>query len=146
MIVKIYTNNSEKIAISKNLTELMTVSGVLRDTTSLQTPSIILNRNISDLINCNYVFIEDFNRYYYVNNITSVKQNLTQLDLSCDVLMSFKDDILKQTAIIKKQQDNWNLYIDDGSFSAQQNSRVQIKSFPNSIEGESYVLVLAGTT
>ena len=146
MIVKIYTNNSEKIAVSKNLTELMTVSGVLRDTTSLQTPSIILNRNISDLINCNYVFIEDFNRYYYVNNITSVKQNLTQLDLSCDVLMSFKDDILKQTAIIKKQQDNWNLYIDDGSFSAQQNSRVQIKSFPNSIEGESYVLVLAGTT
>ena len=146
MIVKIYTNNSEKIALSKNLTELMTVSGVLRDTTSLQSPSIILNRNISDLINCNYVFIEDFNRYYYVNNITSVKQNLTQLDLSCDVLMSFKDDILKQTAIIKKQQENWNLYIDDGSFSAQQNSRLQVKAFPNSIEGESYVLVLAGTT
>ena len=146
MIVKIYTNNSEKIAISKNLTELMTVSGVLRETTSIQNPTIILNRNITDLINCNYVFIEDFNRYYYVNNITSVKQNLTQLDLSCDVLMSFKDDILKQTAIIKKQQENWNLYIDDGSFSAQQNSRVQIKSFPNSIEGESYVLVLAGTT
>jgi hypothetical protein len=146
MIVKIYTNNSEKIALSKNLTELMTVSGVLREMTSIQNPTIILNRNITDLINCNYVFIEDFNRYYYVNNITSVKQNLTQLDLSCDVLMSFKDDILKQTAIIKKQQDNWNLYIDDGSFSAQQNSRVQIKSFPNSIEGESYVLVLAGTT
>lgn len=146
MIIKIYTNNSEKIAISKNLTELMTVSGVLRDTTSLQTPTIILNRNISDLINCNYVFIEDFNRYYYVNNITSVKQNLTQLDLSCDVLMSFKDDILKQSAIIKKQQDSWNLYIDDGSFTAQQNSRIQVKTFPNSIEGESYVLVLAGTT
>ena len=146
MIIKLYNNNSEKIAVNKDITELMSLNGILRDNTSIQNPVITLNRNISDLINCNYVFISDFKRYYYVNNITSVKQNLTQLDLSCDVLMSFKDDILKQTAIIKKQQDNWNLYIDDGSFSAQQNSRVQIKSFPNSIEGESYVLVLAGTT
>ena len=146
MIIKLYTNNSEKIAVNKDIIELMSLNGILRDNTSIQNPVITLNRNISELINCNYVFIPDFNRYYYVNNITSVKQNLTELSLSCDVLMSFKEDILKQTAIIKKQQGLWNLYIDDGSFSAQQNSRVQVKAFPNSIEGESYVLVLAGTT
>ena len=146
MIIKLYTNNSEKIAVNKDIIELMSLNGILRDNTSIQNPVITLNRNISELINCNYVFITDFNRYYYVNNITSVKQNLTELSLSCDVLMSFKEDILKQTAIIKKQQGLWNLYIDDGSFSAQQNSRVQVKAFPNSIEGESYVLVLAGTT
>ena len=146
MTIKLYTNNSEKITVNKDITELMSLNGILRDNTSIQNPVIILNRNISELINCNYVFISDFNRYYYVNNINSVKQNLTELTLSCDVLMSFKDDILKQTAIIKKQQELWNLYIDDGSFSAQQNSRVQVKSFPNKVTGESYVLVLAGTT
>lgn len=146
MIIKLYTNNSEKIAVNKDITELMSLNGILRDNTSIQNPVITLNRNISELINCNYVFISDFNRYYYVNNINSVKQNLTELSLSCDVLMSFKEDILKQTAIIKKQQGLWNLYIDDGSFSAQQNSRIQVKSFPNKIVGESYVLVLAGTT
>ena len=146
MIIKLYTNNSEKIAVNKDITELMSLNGILRDNTSIQNPVITLNRNISELINCNYVFISDFNRYYYVNNINSVKQNLTELSLSCDVLMSFKDDILKQTAIIKKQQELWNLYIDDGSFSSQQNSRIQVKSFPNKITGESYVLVLAGTT
>lgn len=146
MIIELYTNNSERIAVNKNITLVKSLTGTLRGECSITAPTIQCTGGLSEYTSVNYAYISDFKRYYYVSEIKSIRNNIVELEMTCDVLMSFKDEFLTQSAIIKRQADNWNLYIDDGSFKAQQNSRVQVKAFPNAIEGESFVLVLAGTT
>lgn len=146
MIIELYTNNSERIAVNKELTSVKTLTGTLRGECSITAPIIQCSGGLEEYTSVNYAYISDFKRYYYVSEIKSIRNNIVELTMTCDVLMSFKTEFLTQSAIIKRQADNWNLYIDDGSFKAQQNSRVQVKAFPNAIEGESFVLVLAGTT
>lgn len=107
----LYNNSSESNRVDKSnyLTEVTTLRGTLRESTSLLTPSIKIY--LTSLPAFNYVYIQAFNRYYYVTNITSVRMNLWQIDLKTDVLMSYKDSILLNTAIINRTADS--NYIDN---------------------------------
>ena len=64
--------------------------------------------------------------------------------LSVDVLMTFRDEIKNMEAIIKRQENNYNLYLDDGIFKAYQNTKHKLLKFPNGFSDFSYILALAG--
>ena len=50
----------------------------------------------------NYVYIEKFSRYYYVDSIEFVSNDFTRLHLKEDVLKSHKDVILSQNAFVTR--------------------------------------------
>ena len=62
-------------------------------------------------INFNYAYIPKFQRYYFVDDISVFPNKIYLLTLRCDVLTSFKDDILKSYARIVEQT-NSNAYYD----------------------------------
>src|SRR5699024_9213423 len=85
----------------------------------------------------NYAFIDVLGRYYYVDRIARVSAIDTTLYLSCDVLETYKDDILNSNAQLTRnirQGDYGNFQIDgeivnsislfksDGGFSDVENS------------------------
>ena len=61
-----------------------------------------------------------------------------------DVLESFKTDILNSKVILKRQRDNWNLYLDDGSFLTYCNDYMYTINFSSGIDNDTFVLVTAG--
>ena len=62
-----------------------------------------------DLINFNYMYIDKFKRYYFIEDVEVFPNKIYKLTLKCDVLMSFKDDILNSYGNITSQT-NYNDY------------------------------------
>lgn len=138
-------SNSEKNKVDKTLTTIATMTGTLKNETSIIDPVIFFEASLSDLKNCNYCTISEFGRSYFVNNIRSIRNGLVELTCHVDVLSTYKSQIREQFAIVKRQQENWNLYLNDGSFKCYQNPMVLTKQFPAGFTTPSFVMAVAGS-
>ena len=98
----------------------------------------------TSLAGVNYAYIQEFGRYYFVKNITSVRNGVTRLVMHVDVLTSWKTQIRACTAIITRQENAWNLYLNDGSLRAYQDPNVYTVPFSSGFVGSSFVLAVAG--
>ena len=67
----------------------LTVSGTLKNATSKVNPVIEFAKDITYFNGYNYCYIADFNRYYFVSDVVSVRVGLTSISLRVDVLTSF---------------------------------------------------------
>lgn len=138
-------NNSEPNRVVKNTKTIRTVTGALRDETSIINPVIKIQIPMASVVNCNYVSIPTFKRFYFVNNIVSVTKDIVEFSCHCDVLMSYAADIKLQRAIVKRQENKWNLYLNDGTFRVYQNPIVVTKEFPTGFTTPHYLLAVAGS-
>lgn len=86
MNITLYVNNSEKNKIGKNLTNDFSLSGTLRDATNIINPVILIELN--EIGNYNYCYIPNFNRYYFITDITVIRTGLFAISLMVDVLES----------------------------------------------------------
>lgn len=143
--IKLQRNNSERERLTKDITDISTVSGVLKEETSIIDPVIKIECDLSDFVNCNYMTIPAFGRSYFVNNIRSIRNGLVEFACHVDVLSSFAGQIRGNTAIIKKQENEWNLYLNDGTFKVYQNPNVLTKAFPSGFTTQEFVLAVAGS-
>ncbi len=123
--------------------------GTLRAGSSIIDPVIIVEANDPGFQanESNYIYVEEFGRYYYITNIISVNYTLWELHCHVDVLMSYKEQIRAQTAIVARQEAEYNLMLDDGIFMCYQNPKIQTKVFsnPTPFETQEFVLVVAGS-
>lgn len=148
-----YTAERNRVDKSSYLKEIATHEGVLKTDTSMENPVILMQGSLSSYINensnyVNYFYIYSLGRYYFVTDIVSVRNNLTEIHGHVDVLYSFKDSMLANYAIIQRSESDYNLYIDDSQFMAYQNQNEGILTFGNAFtptdSGASYILIMAG--
>lgn len=146
MRITFYTNNSEKNALTKSLTQIVRLDGTLKDGTSIIDPSILcynIDRFIADI---NYFYIDETGRYYFLNGVEVVRTGLWQISGHVDVLSTYKAAILQNRAIIQRSESNYNLKLNDGLFKTQQNPRITTIPFGTGFTTSNYVLALAGHT
>lgn len=142
MILKLYKNYSEKNVMDKSITQVGTdISGTLRDDCSVINPVISIE-GLSDLT-VNYAYISEFGRYYYINNIVC-KGNLFELQMHVDVLKTYAAGIRNNSAVISRQQNYYNLYLQDGVFKTYANPHIQIKQFPSGFNSYNFIFSVAG--
>ena len=84
--------------------------------------------------------------YYYVRNKAVINGNQLRFSLESDPLMSFKDEIRLCSGIVRKNANEYNVYLDDGSLKVYQNKLIITKEFPSGfpIENDRYILITAG--
>lgn len=138
-------NNSELNKVTKSVDNIMTVSGTLKEETSIIDPIIKIECNIADVKGCNYISVPEFGRSYFVNNIRSIRNGLVEFSCHVDVLSSFADGIRSNSAIVKRQENSWNMYLNDGSFKVYQNPMVLTKAFPSGFTTQEFILAVAGS-
>ena len=143
MNVKFYTNTSEKNAMTKNITQLFDFNGVLREESPIIRP-VITFEGLTNIGAINYAYIPDFGRYYFVEEITCIRNGLFQVSMRVDVLMSFRNQILSNNAIIERNENQYDLKLNDGLFKTQQNPRIAQFEFPNGFTNWDFVLAVAG--
>lgn len=145
MNIKLYKNLSEVNKLEKTIQEIRKLTGTLKTSTSIVDPKIIIEISISDIIrNVNYMYIQEFDRYYFIKNITSVRNGLWEFECHVDVLMTYKAQIKNHRAVIKRQENKWNLYLDDGIFKTYQNPSIITKAFPSGFTSQNFILAIAG--
>lgn len=145
--VKFYWNKSENNRLNKNIQQLYSYDGILKEDVSIINPSILIEQHIQNLGGANYMYIESLGRYYYITDMVSVSYTLTEVHAHVDVLMSFKDYISSNGGIVKRSQTDWNLYLNDGSFKVYQYRTYSTYQFPNAFPADNdLVLAVAGRT
>lgn len=146
--VTLQLNKSPSNKVDKNITDVAVATGVLRAGTSIISPVIEISSQLSESIisGVNYAYIPEFNRYYFVTNIISTANRLWVIHMQVDVLMTYKTYIRRQTAIVSRQKNVFNMMLDDGWFMAYQNPIVQLRKFSEAapFNSQEYILVLAG--
>lgn len=144
MDIVLYSTVSEKERVIKTLSNALTLSGTLRNESSIINPSFIIEH--SNPSNYNYCYISDFGRYYFINNITVVKNNLWKIDCNVDVLMSFSTEILNLNVIVNHNSSPDNeRYVNGEQWITTVKTKTDVITFPNGLldEGE-YILITSG--
>ena len=99
MNILLYKTTNANNDLNKTISNKVELVGALRDAPSIIAPSILIQSNP---IGYNYAYIPEFGRYYYIKNITAFRKGAYIVDLKCDVLMSFKEEILHMSGIVSR--------------------------------------------
>ena len=143
--VALQSNASPKNQIDKSVTCVLSVSGTLKEGTSVIDPVILVQAPLSTLVTANYMAISAFGRSYFITDIRSIRNDLVEISGHVDVLSTYAAGIRGNNAIIYRQENDWNLYLDDGSFQIYQNPSVLTRPFPSGFSTLEFVLAVAGS-
>ena len=135
MTIKTYRYIGDSRKIDKTLIAVKTYSNaVIVGDMSIHTPTISLQLDsFTDVINFNYIYIQELRRYYYVVDSTIKEDGYVQIKCRVDVLKSFKNDILGSTQYIDRQQNKCTYQLPDGMYNIKSNINLTIKNFGNVI-------------
>lgn len=161
MTIELYLNQAENNRVDKSayLQHVMTLEGFLRESSSLiapvitfelpnGVPSAVIDEDDedidtpdgdieivgSDILNFNYVYIHEFNRYYFVQDIVINRTKIYIVSLICDTLMSHKDNILALEGLIERNEFEFNSMIDDPVVAFRMGENVEYIKYPNTAE------------
>ena len=143
----LYYNKSDKRYMNKVL-EAITYDGSdhidveFKEDTSIVDPTFIL-RTQSKVLEGNYIYVPNLNRYYFINNYTLSHQRI-YIDCHVDVLMSFKKEIKNENVIVKRNEKLFNMYLDDNQYKVQNRTAVRTVVFPSGFTGHNIVLGVVG--
>ena len=153
--VNLYKNGTESNTVNKSgyLTDVGSLEGTFREGCSVTSPSITFYSISAPAFN--YVYISKFSRYYYVTATTNISNNLWRADLKCDVLMSYKNEILNLYCVIARQENAYNDNLIDDKLLQENGETVTYETINNTVlnaqdtdpeafTSRNYVLVAVG--
>lgn len=106
----LYNSESPNNTIGKVLVDPIVYDINFKDTANILSPMIRLKTK--DPIQKNYAYLPEFGRYYFITSI-SVQGGITSIALECDVLESFKEDILNSYGLVTRYKGG-NKFFDGG--------------------------------
>ena len=65
--------------------------------------------------------------------------------MHCDVLKTYSNGILGSTAVIARQENQYNLYLNDNFYKCYQKSMIVNKTFPRGFTNQAFVLAMMGS-
>lgn len=111
MKITFYKYTGERNRLNKTLTNGATMDGNFTQAYYRNTPRLkIVSETDFDY---NYCYIEDSNRYYFIDSVMVTRNNFYECTMTLDVLMTYKNDILKLSGTVTRST-NFN-YLDGNS-------------------------------
>lgn len=143
MHLVLYQSSAERERVDKSayLVEVASMEGTLKAPSSVVNPTIIVELPLSgasslvdvdnievvdddnipvvdglqdSLLRFNYAYIQELRRYYFVNDVTLITAKLYQMNLTCDLLMTYKGEFLPLTAYIERNEFEYDPLFVDG--------------------------------
>ncbi|MCS5736382.1 hypothetical protein [Herbiconiux daphne] len=99
MLLTLFTVTDADNVIGKTMQEITRMDIFLKRDVDISSPVLILIPDLpTGFDNINYAEIPALKRYYFIDSITSLGGELWELRLRCDVLETYKPDILSSVA------------------------------------------------
>lgn len=143
MNIIFYRNLSDVNYVDKVIQEVYTLTGSIIGECSVTDPVISIQIQ-GEVKPFNYFYIPEFgNRYYYVTNNTVVRTGVYEISGHVDVLMTYRDGIRNCSALINRQENLRNLYLDDDRFKVTARRKYGVSTFSNSPAGGTQMVLIA---
>lgn len=112
LTVKLHHNSSPDNKIGKQLDAGLSMNCVLKEESSILKPTIIIEAATAP-ITYNYMYIQELQRYYFIDDIVSKNNKIWEITGHVDVLQTYKNGILGQSVVLARQQNKFNTYLND---------------------------------
>lgn len=135
MTVDFYTCTCDNRVVDKTnyLSEPITKTLQVFEQTGVFHPTLLLNYS-ADVVNCNYFYIHEWNRYYYIVGMEVMTGSRMTVTGSEDVLYSNKNEIMNLPAyVVRTESNKENKLIVDNKKPVQANRRCHTILFPNQL-------------
>ena len=144
--VTLYHNSSPVEKIGKELDTGVNFTCLFKQDTSILKPVITI-RTTTNLTGYNYMYISELARYYFIDNIKLVNDNTYDISGHVDVLDTYATAIKANSAIIKRQQNLFNLYLDDPEAVVYSTEQILTKKFSKTgfKKNLSYIMTVNGS-
>ena len=148
MTIKLLKTSSDENVVNKSYSTIATLSASqANEEIKIDTPEIIINYDVTYLP-CNYVKIDEFNRFYYVREKSVINGNQLRFSLESDPLMSFKNAIFGSQCIAGRSTSHPNMNIVDPLVSFEpipkrKYTKMSTGFTPSAING-CYILTIGG--
>lgn len=145
MKIKLYNTRSENNKLHKLLTEIQEIENAkILNQASIINLTITIKRDlVSDFRSVNYVYIDNFSRYYFVDDV-KIENGFLILYCRCDVLMSHREQISNIYCTIERNQNQSNGYLYDNNYKVLSYENIVCKQFPNGLTTNGIILMTAG--
>lgn len=143
----LYIITDDRRKADKNLSNIIkeNVNITYKDATEFIRPIIVLDYDSSwNMRDCNYIYLSDKNRYYFVENHSFQKGQKVVFELLEDVRTSHKEGIHGLTCTVTRNENLKNGYLHDSNYSVYAYEQIVCKMFPNSINQDSIILMTVG--
>lgn len=146
MTCNLYLTTSENNKVVKELNLIKNVDVKLKENTDILNPVLLLSRNaLRDMTSANYLYLQEFKRYYYIKNIKAVLGNMIEISCRIDVLMSHAVELKKLSCVTRRQENSYNTYLNDNFFNVYNKPIIQQKAFPLGFTNDlSIILTVSG--
>lgn len=144
MQISLYTTDSDKRCLDKDLYNELTLEGALRDESSVITPTITINAN--NLSGFNYLYIPDFGRYYFITDIESVRTGVWRIRARVDVLTTYRETLRGCPVVASAQESpDYETYVPGAAWQRTVKTKTDVLNFPNGFldQGE-FILITSG--
>ena len=108
--ITLYQNKNVNNSLNKTPIQKAVVSGTFKENVSIVSPRVIIEYSKLDF---NYLYIDAFQRYYFVKDIIAINSKLLELVLFVDVLMSFRSQLLEISGLVGRNEYEFNNYLRD---------------------------------
>lgn len=144
MKIRLYHNSSENNVIGKTLSYIIELDGNLRNSSDITNPIIMITSDTKP--NANYAYIDSFNRFYFISEITAYRSNSFILKLKVDVLESYKEQIKKLKVVLSGTENiGKSMYLNSDIWIRNVKDKTDIITFPNGLsENGEFILITAG--
>lgn len=143
MEIRLYKNMSEAERTTKTLQNELILNGEANTDLSLLHPTFILELN--NLPNYNYMYVPEFGRYYFIGEPVNIGGNTWKVPCEEDYLSSWWNSVKENTAVIARQEQKYNLYLNDPEWKVYTNKQVLTRDFPSGfLDSGNYFLTVVG--
>lgn len=143
----LYVVKDDKRKADKNLSNIIKENVIItyKDATEFIRPIIVLDYDGSwNMRDCNYIYLSDKNRYYFVEKHYFQKGQKAVYELLVDVRTSHKEGIRGLTCTVTRNENLKNGYLHDSNYSVYAYEQIVCKMFPNAINQDSIILMTVG--
>lgn len=150
--IQLGTTSQPQNAIDKKFSKVQEYENcILKDESSIHNPVILVRTSESgagSLSTDNYMYIPEFNRYYFIDDVISVRTNLCEIHGRVDVLYTYKDEILSNSGYVLRSATRSvvSRYLDDDQIKIYSNPYIVTKKFTGDTfaNNPSFILAVSG--
>lgn len=143
MLITFYSTNDGENVINKTLVKGVTITIHLKRETDILNPVLTLTNGV-DYNQYNYCYIDFLNRYYFIRTVRQLNSVLFHMELSCDVLETYKDKILGSNARFKRKIKEGDYYKANLDESNLQSSAMLKSDVTISLVNQNFILTTLG--
>lgn len=146
MQIILYNNASAHNVVHKNKSQIRNMTGEIKENCMMEKVTINVTY-FADYYKCNYAYIPEFHRFYYIN-LAVIEGNMVRLIMKSDALSSFYDGYKNSKIIARRSSSSVNPNIPDNASPFKPQPKIIHRKtqfgFTPSSSGYCYVLTLGG--